>query len=681
MKFIYPEILWALLIVAIPILVHLFNFRKFKKVKFSSVTFLKEIKQETQNKSKLKHLLILLSRILAIAAIVFAFAQPYFPLDNKNVSTGDRVVSIYIDNSFSMEANSENGRLLDLAKNKALEIIDFYRQTDKFQLLTNDFEGRHQRFVNKEEIGELIQEIELSPSSKKVSEVISRQKDLLMSSDLQNKTVYLLSDLQSSTHDFESLENDSMVKVRIVPTTGNDIANVYIDSVWFESPIRQLNQSEKLNIRLKNTSQQDLYNIPLKLNINGEQKSLGGFDIAPGEQTDTSLFFTNNNSGLKAATLSITDYPIVFDDTYYFSYNVAEKINVLEIRGSEITGKHFEKIYNDDDYFVFNTQNEKSVDYSSMLENSLVILNQVEDISSGLSNELGKFIENGASVLIIPATELDMNSYNSLLANCEINTIESKREYSNKVSEINLQHPLYNGVFESLPQNIDLPKVESYYKTSSNIRSEEVTLLGLQNGDSFLSLFNHGSGKVYFSSVSLNEEESNFSRHAIFVATMVRIAEMSQSQSQLSYTIGKDDMVMLRNENSSSEDIYHLVNHEEQMDFMPGHRQVQGNTEIYMHNQISKAGNYLLSSTSDTIQYISFNNPRLESNMASIDLGSLQSTLDEYGLGNYKLINSNLDVLKKSVEELDEGKKLWRTFVILSLILLAIEILLIKLWK
>src|SRR5450631_1628843 len=112
MNFTYPAFLFALSAIAIPIIIHLFNFRKFKTVYFSNVRFLKEVKEETQAKSKLKNLLVLIARILAIVFLVFAFAQPFIPSANKKVIVGDKTVSIFIDNSFSMDAVNKNGTLL-----------------------------------------------------------------------------------------------------------------------------------------------------------------------------------------------------------------------------------------------------------------------------------------------------------------------------------------------------------------------------------------------------------------------------------------------------------------------------------------------------------------------------------------------------------------------------------------
>jgi hypothetical protein len=152
MSFVNPWFLFALTALAIPVIIHLFNFRKFKKIYFTNVRFIAEIKQETKKRSQLKHLLILLMRLLAIACLVIAFAKPYIPspLQHKKF-TGRQAISVYIDNSFSMEALSTGGRLLDLAKTKAREIANAYNPSDLYQVLTNDFEGIHQRFVNRDE--------------------------------------------------------------------------------------------------------------------------------------------------------------------------------------------------------------------------------------------------------------------------------------------------------------------------------------------------------------------------------------------------------------------------------------------------------------------------------------------------------------------------------------------------
>jgi len=189
MNFIYPGFLFALSAIAIPVIIHLFNFRRFKKVLFTNVRFLQEIKQDTRSRTNLKHLLILIARILAVTCLVLAFAQPYLPSRNKAALKERNKVSIYIDNSFSMDAVGKNGSLIEEAKKKAHEIIRHYQPTDQFQLLTNDFEARHQRLVNRDEMMNLVDEVQVGSSVRKLSEVVSRQHAALDANGVDNFSV------------------------------------------------------------------------------------------------------------------------------------------------------------------------------------------------------------------------------------------------------------------------------------------------------------------------------------------------------------------------------------------------------------------------------------------------------------------------------------------------------------
>ena len=149
-----PQILYFLFAIAIPILIHLFNLRKHKVIYFSNITFLKSIQSKNKKRNTLKQLLILISRILAISAIIFAFSKPYIQNTSQNTSTNNTF--IYIDNSFSMDNISEKGRLLDVAKENALEILNNSNNTNKFWILTNNFSATENYPKNKKEAREFI---------------------------------------------------------------------------------------------------------------------------------------------------------------------------------------------------------------------------------------------------------------------------------------------------------------------------------------------------------------------------------------------------------------------------------------------------------------------------------------------------------------------------------------------
>ena len=185
MTFVHPLFLWALAVVAVPIIIHLFNFRKYKKVYFTNVKFLRELQQESKSKSRLKELLILAARCLSLAALVLAFCQPFSPNKNNAIKqAGATALSLYVDNSFSMQMVEKQGPLFEIAKTRAKEVVKAYSNADRFQIISNDFEGKHQRFYSKEDALNVIEALKITASPRFLSEVINRQNDFLKTSNL-----------------------------------------------------------------------------------------------------------------------------------------------------------------------------------------------------------------------------------------------------------------------------------------------------------------------------------------------------------------------------------------------------------------------------------------------------------------------------------------------------------------
>jgi hypothetical protein len=685
MSFTYPAFLFALSAIAIPIIIHLFNFRKFKTVYFSNVRFLKEVKQETQAKSKLKHLLVLAARILFIIFLVLAFAQPFMPVINKKISRGDKAVSIFIDNSFSMDAVNKNGTLLDEAKKRALEIVAAYKPSDRFQLLTNDFEGRHQRLVNKEEFIEWLDEIKISPATRSIDEITSRAFDVLQQSGIKNKTAFIISDFQKSISKLEAVKNDTSISVRLLPLTAAEKSNVYIDTCWFETPVRQYNQVEKLHVRIRNNSDKDLENNSIKLFINNVQKTPASFNAEKNSQAEVVLSFASRDAGIQHCRIELNDYPVTFDDKFYFSFQVSKTINVLCINpmGTATESPYLNKLFGSDSLFVLKNMIENQLDYSKLGENNLIILNELKNISSGLSQELKRFTDNGGSVLVFPPYDADLTSYKEFSLISQSNYFEKQDTTDTKVDKINLEHDIYKDVFERKifsASNLDLPKVSAHYVMSKSTRSKEEYLLRLQNGDVFLARYPQGKGKLYLCAGGLSSSFSNFAKHAIFVPTLYKIAMYSQETQPLFYTIGNNESIE-SSKSLSGENVYHIKGITGNFDVIPEHKVSDSKTEIMVHDQIAEAGNYMLFADKDPVIGIAFNFNRKESALDYQNQNELIEEIDRLNLFNFNIINNSEQNLTKSLSELDQGKKLWKLCVLLALLFLAAEVLLLRLMK
>lgn len=678
MSFVYPEFLLALSALTIPIFVHLFNFRRFVTVYFSNVQFLKEVKIETQSRSRLKHLLVLAARLLTIACLVMAFAQPFIPAKNNAASTTEGSVSIFIDNSFSMEANGTEGTMLDEAKNKAKEIVSAFPASQKFQLLTNDFKGYQQRLINREEFLELLQDINTSSSVRTISEIYSRQADVLKS----NGSAYIISDFQKSITDIEEIKSDSNVACYLIPVSPDLKNNLYIDSCWFTSPIRQLNRPDELLLRIKNSSDNDYDNVPVKLMLNGVQKALASFSVSDHAETTVSLSFTLSETGIQQGELSITDYPVTYDDKFYFSFCVAENIPVLAINGAK-ENKYINSLFENDPYIILDNQNEKNINYALFTSYSLIILNEIQSISSGLIQELNRFALSGGNILIIPSAKADIASYNELLLSLNSGSITNIDSSQVKVSSINYQSDIFNNVFEKQNENknLDLPIALKHYMISKNTKSREEVLMKLSNGESFLSRYTSGKGNTYLLSVNLSDEFSNFQKHALFVPVLYNIALFSQPVRPLFFTTGKDQSVEFANSGISGESVFRITGSGSEFEIIPEQKIIGTQTSVLFGNQLNDAGNYLLKAKEDTLFGLSFNYDRKESLLEYYDADELKSKAGKTGTGNFSVVQTNNKSLALVLTELNEGIKLWKMFLWLALVFIISEVLLIRLIK
>ncbi|MEP7169404.1 MAG: BatA domain-containing protein, partial [Bacteroidota bacterium] len=553
MRFVYPEFFFALSLIAIPIIIHLFNFRRFKKIYFTNVKFLKDIKEETTSRSKLKHLLVLLSRILAVSFLVFAFAQPFIPVGNKSEVSNEKAISIYIDNSFSMESVAREGTLLDEAKKKAHEIAMPYKPSENFQLLTNDFEARHQRLINREEFLDLLDQIKTSPATKNLSELISRQTDALNNSGAKSKLIYLISDYQKTSADFKKINPDSLTAINLIPLDVQPTGNIFIDSCWFSSPVIQINKPCELNVRIKNSSENDAENISLKLIINGNQKSLAGVALKSNATVDTKLNFTLSESGWQKGELSINDHPITFDDNLYFSFEVKQNLHLLCIN-KKSESPYIKALFTGDSYFILNNSNVEQIDYATLPKNNVVFLNELNSVSSGLANELKKYVTNGGTLVVFPDSAIDKNSYNTFLLSLNADSYNGVNTNEDKVDRLSTESAVYQNVFDEKQkrgENIDLPVVQQHYEFSGSTHSNRELIMKLQGGGSFLSKFESGKGNIYLFAVPLSGTFSNFVKHAVFVPTLYKIALLSEREQKLFNTIGREDGYELPENNVS----------------------------------------------------------------------------------------------------------------------------------
>ncbi|RMG87100.1 MAG: hypothetical protein D6714_03015 [Bacteroidetes bacterium] len=675
MQFTYPTFLFALAVLAIPIIIHLFYFRRFKRVYFTNVRFLKEVKEETSARRRLRNLLVLLMRCLALAFLVFAFAQPFIP-KGTDVKTGEKSVSVYVDNSFSMSSLSQDVPLLEQAKRRAAEIISAHSVEDRFQVLTNDFEGRHQRLVGKEDAMSLVEEIKISPAVKDLSKVLARQKQTLESGSAENKIAYLISDFQKNITNLDNWQ-DTTLQVNLVPLQSVQEKNVAIDSVWFEAPVQMVNQTNLLRVKVRNLSDEPAENIRLSIRYDDQTKPVGTLDIPALSSVVDTVPITILRTGWHEAWLGITDYPVQFDDKYFFSFYVDEKVNVLIINDLS-PNKYLESALKSIPYFEVTNQRSNNLDYSGFVNYEMIVVNELPDISSGLAFELQKFVENGGNLLVFPAPTANLAAYKSFLAGFPANELVRFDETPRQVSDVNTDEFIFHDVFENKSANLKLPSTKGNFILTQYASRGEERLLTYRDGNAFVSKYVVGQGNLYLCAAPLDLRYNNLVQNGeIFIPMLYKMAISASRETRIAYTIGRDETIVADNHLDASELVYKLKGPAEE--FIPEQRIVGAKVYLGVHNQIREAGFYKLFLDPEKIlAEFAFNYDRTESDLDHFNADDLAKIAGD----RMSIISLNKAAsFETAIEERSQGIVLWRWCLILALLFLLGEVLILRFWK
>lgn len=683
MMFVYPAFIWALAAVTIPIIIHLFNFRRYKKVYFTNVRFLKELQHQSKSKSRLREILVLIARCLAIACLVLAFCQPVlFDKNTVITNTGAKAVSIYIDNSFSMENVNKQGPLLEIAKNKAKEIIKAFGNGDKFQIITNDFEGKHQRFNSKEDAINVIDEVKISSATRLYSDVLKRQTEFLRSSNLADQKVYALTDAQETTFNLNEIQNDTTVKVTIVPLKANEVNNIYIDTCWFETPLQQKGFIQKLHANIVNYGNTNLEIGSAKLFLNKQQIAISSFSVEANSKKEIQFTFECKKEGVNYGSIKIEDFPITFDDELFFAFNSKVNVSVCLISGKDQTQDNsIATLFKTDSLFKLNSFSEQAIDFGAFKTSDVVILNQLTELSSGLMAELLKFTNTGGSVVFIPSQTANIISYNQGLNMLQMPNLVALDSSKLKVDKIELASKFYAGVFEKVSDRLNLPVVTNHFKVTRTNNMDFETILMLQNSDALFGLSRKDNALVYLFTVPLNEKCTNFPKHALFVPTFYQICFNSLKSVPLSYQASSNVVINIKNDMASADQPPHIKQVGGLLDVIPESRALNNGMALYTQRQINLPGFFEVQRNNTLLLPLAFNYSRKESNLKCRDIEQLKKIIDDKAFKNIQLIEDTSEDITSQIQQGAEGKKLWKIFIILTLLFIGIEIALLRFLK
>lgn len=678
MKFEYPGFLFGLLLLVIPIIIHLFNFRRYKILYFSSLQFLKQVDEETKSTQKLKHLLVLISRLLAFTALIFAFAQPYLPVDQKNAVGGNPLLAIYIDNSFSMSMKGTEGELLSEAREQARSFIEKASAETRIMLVTNELSGIEQHLVTKSEALDRLDKIQISPQVKSIATVVGWIRDEIQKTEataqrLGTKQLVLLSDFQKSSAELSKLKSDSTsfyYPIQLVPQA---ISNVSIDSIWFNDPNFKVGVNNELNVRIKNTGEKALTNLELELDVNGSKRNVF-IDLGANESSVTLINYSDLKPGKKSGVVRINDKQLFFDDDYFFSYEVNEKSRVLVIDGENAV-RNIAYVYALDDYYAVQSISENAFTNDQLSKTDFVVLNGLNTISSATVASLVSFAKEGGTMALFPGENINFQAWNSLLQQLSLPRLTALQSVGVKVKSIQSNDAFFNGVFEKKPTDLNLPLQTKIYMSSGG---SSLPLITLQNG---LPLFvrSNSTTRAYLFCSSLTPSFGNFTSNALFSTLVLRMAELSQRTIPIALTIGADARFPLFNAPVDESPI-HLVS--PSVDFIPRTERINQRTYLSIAGMEAialKAGLYSIKAEAE-LGTVALNYNRTESDVSLLTAAEISAGFADQGIENTQF--STIDEGQSLTRiDLEKPQEYWRIFVVLALLFLLTEMALLKFLK
>ncbi len=658
MNFAFPQFLWALTALAIPIIIHLFNFRRTTRIFFSNNRLLKQIKEETTQKRKLKQYLILASRLLFLLFLVLAFAQPFLPA--KEQVSAARNIILYLDNSFSMSAQiGEKTRALDAGAGFIREITDLFPPDTRYKLVTNDFAPFSNSYKTKTEVLDLLTQLRLSPVSRTVSEVDKR-----LGLDKGGADIFWISDFQKSTSGLDGgFSADSSGQWHLVPVAFGQSSNIFVDTVYLDNPFVIGGEKNKLNIRLRNIGSRRSEGLNVKLVINNIQTGAASLDLEPNSIAEASFDLSAGMSGLNEATISFSDFPVSFDNEFFFTLNFTETIRIVEIRNSR-ENAYVQRVFGNGMLFNYKGYQADNVDYGSIGQADLIVLNGINTIDASLAATLAANMDNFGGVLFIPGDEPDLASYRKLLP--FQNLAVAPASDISELDKPDFQNPFFENVFEERSAAMEMPGGRPVLDWGT----DRSAILKFKNTKPFLS----NTGKWFVMASPLLRDFTNFYNHALFVPVMYRMAATAKKSEQRHYYTLTDDLITIRADSVYGEEPIRLVGNQE---VVPPQRRVGDRFFLEMPKFSMNAGFYGVQYRQDTLSLIAINLDKKESDLTQFSTSDIQRL---FGGGDHVSMfqSASLESFSNEIKERYLGTPLWKQALILALIFLLAEVLLIR---
>ncbi len=701
MTFLNPAILWALAAVSIPIIIHIFNLKKTKKIEFSTLMFLKEIQQSKYKKIKLKQLLILLCRIAFVILLVLMFARPF----SKGFlgTSGEKArssVLIILDDSFSMQSRETSGNSFENAKAKISETLNILDPNDEVFFTTVSQINRLDKnilYKNVNSLRDTLIALKTSDVSKSMNEVLFFAKEILKSASHSYKEVYIFTDGQKSFIENANVINDGLkpdeqTKLNLVLIGSRTPNNLSVDTINTVTKIFEKNKPVKIKASLNNHNNFNVLNKSVVINF-GNYKDEKAIDIPANSVVDVEFIISPGVTGYAGGFIDllqneISDDEISSDNKQFFSFFIPQTIKLLLVSNSPNDLQYInlalssseelmkDSLGNKTKYFEIKQVSSNEILSENLNSfNSVVIANKPQ-FTQQESQKLKEHIENGGGVIVYPGSLSSADSYNNMLRELDIPLINGSFGNDNsafKFDKIDFEHPIFEGIFKqgSNQKNVSVesPSIKSGLNLSTG--QNAISLITLNNEKNFVVEYSKGKGKLIMFAVSPDIANSDYPTKNLFSPITVRsILYLANINNIKPAVTGKDYFIDLKTLNSTADTIsisQSTDNKHTSKVYAPG-------TDILLNlkNNTAYTSNYIISQGNNVLFQFPANFSKSESETTKLDNKALGAYLKESLRIEANIIKPQ-ETISASILELRTGRDIWQYFLIAALLFIIIE--------
>lgn len=667
MQFQNPQFLWALFALLVPIVIHLFNLRRYKTVYFSDIRFLKEVQQDSRKQRKLKEWLVLASRLFALTALVLAFARPYLP--NENQATQTKNTIIVLDNSASNVVGV--GQFSPLERNRQMALALLKKLPADAQVALIHASSQQINFSTTAVVAQEVESIlavDQSFSLKKIAEMLAFQEGAA--------TIYVFSDWQKSTltdADFTDTNANWLFLNALTPEETN-LPNCAVDSVWTDAPFLLAGQPVPLFIKLKQYGNQPA-DVNLELLTNGLPEIVLGIKLKANADTIVETSLSQITNGFNTAQINLLNDAAPFDDQHYLVYNIPLANHVVEIFertpntliGTIFSGEEFE----------FTTMPGNNIDASALQKADLIILNGLENYPSGLESLLIEAATK-SNLLIIPSAK-NATSANALCQKLNIKTFGSLDTASVASMPISAKDPFFAEVFSGNVAKAYWPTFNKHFKLQSSSILPTYNLITLANNDPLFVRYARKNTNIFQLAASLDAAFGDLPNHPVIVPLLIKSLMKKSNLSSYTGICGQDTKFDFLFESLASEKPITLTRGD--FSTIPRQQKFASTAAITVGEQIARGGFYNLTIDNTKVAEISFNKPKSESDLQRFGPEALADFAVTLGNKNVQTLEVSEANFTLSLGQWQQGTQLYKYLLIAALLFVLIEVILLRFLK